>query len=163
MYINSCVDRLAFVNQANFRQLPVMGIISSAGYAVTYFTSSKVAGSSEFTSAIGAVVIGILGNVYSRVGHGLAFAAMLPAIFVQVPSGVASQGSLVAGIQSADIIVSNHTNATNTALTVNSANSNVLALGATMIQVSIGITVGLFVATLVIYPFGKKRSGLFTF
>lgn len=179
---------IASVNQANFRQLPVMVIISGAGYVVTFFTNKKVYNSSEFTSAIGAFVIGVLGNIYSRVGHGLAFAAMLPAILVQVPSGIASQGSLVAGIRSADKIVSNGTKtnivtetgdggtpiatvtqtATPSGMDDDGPNAfqgsgNILSLGVTMIQVSIGITVGLFVATLVIYPFGKKRSGLFTF
>uniref|UniRef100_A0A060T7N1 ARAD1B20878p n=1 Tax=Blastobotrys adeninivorans TaxID=409370 RepID=A0A060T7N1_BLAAD len=158
---------VALVNQASFRQLPVMVVISSAGYAVTYFVGKRVAGSAEFTSAIGAFVIGILGNMYSRVGHGLAFAAMLPAIFVQVPSGIASQGSLVAGIATADAIVSNgtrnETSSTTASATPSDDSSNIMSLGFTMIQVCIGITVGLFVATLVIYPFGKKRSGLFTF
>lgn len=39
-----------------------------------------------------------------RVGYGLAAAAMLPAIFVQVPSGLAVSGSLVSGIAAADQI-----------------------------------------------------------
>jgi hypothetical protein len=30
-----------------------------------------------------------------------------------------------------------------------------------MIQVAIGITVGLFISALVVYPYGKARSGLF--
>lgn len=176
---------IACVNQASFRQLPVIIFIAGSGYAVTFFINQKVHDSAEFTSAIGAFVIGVLGNMYSRVGHGLAFAAMLPAILVQVPSGIASQGSLVAGIKSADRIVSNGTKpevitATDAAGTPIATytttptptqtggdgfqpNSNVLMLGITMVEVSIGITVGLFVATLVIYPFGKKRSGLFTF
>jgi hypothetical protein len=39
----------------------------------------------------------------------------------------------------------------------------VASLGFGMIQVAIGITVGLFIAALVVYPFGKKRTGLFSF
>lgn len=150
---------LALVNQAHWRQIPVMLLISSAGYTVTYFCNRRLTNAAELTSAIGAFVIGVLGNMYSRLGHGLAFAAMLPAIFVQVPSGVASQGSLIAGIDTANNIVSNSSSASASS----SSYGNVASLGITMVQVSIGITVGLFVATLVIYPFGKKRSGLFTF
>lgn len=149
---------VAMVNQASLRQLPVMGIIGSAGYAVTYFIGKRVPNSSEFTSAIGAFAIGIMGNIYSRVGHGLAFAAMLPAIFIQVPSGIASQGSLVTGLENANALVHN----TTTSDTSTSSTSG-LDLGFGMIQVSVGITVGLFVATLLVYPLGKKRSGLFTF
>lgn len=147
---------LALVNQSHWRQIPVMVIISAAGYVATYFSTKRLANASELTSAVGAFLIGVLGNMYSRVGHGLAFAAMLPAIFVQVPSGVAAQGSLIEGINNANHIVSNSTMEP-------SSYRNVAALGITMVQVSIGITVGLFVATLAIYPFGKKQSGLFTF
>ena len=152
---------LALVNQAHWRQVPIMIVVSSGGYAATYFSGLRLANAAELTSALGALAIGVLGNIYSRVGHGLAFAAMLPAIFVQVPSGVASQGSLVAGINNANSIVNNKTtDATNPD---GYSYNTVMNLGITMVQISIGITVGLFVATLVIYPFGKKRTGLFTF
>jgi hypothetical protein len=39
----------------------------------------------------------------------------------------------------------------------------VFDIGYGMVQVAIGTTVGLFLAALVIYPLGKKRSGLFSF
>lgn len=149
---------LALVNQAHWKRLPVQVMISCGGYVVTYFSNKRLSNASELTSAIGAFVIGILGNMYSRVGHGLAFAAMLPSIFVLVPSGVASQGSLISGINTANSIVTNSTETSDS-----TSGTSVAALGITMVQVSIGITVGLFVATLAIYPFGKKKTGLFTF
>ncbi|KAG5365783.1 Pheromone-regulated membrane protein 10 [Yarrowia sp. B02] len=183
---------IALVNQARLTQLPSMLLISGAGYTVTYFVGANIPdpdNSSYLTSAIGAFTIGILGNLYSRLGHGLAFAAMLPGIFVQVPSGVASQGSLVAAIANSNRLIGNKNVTTTIRETiVNSATSTVVTrvqtslltetstaaieqatpggaanLGFTMIQVAIGITVGLFAATLCVYPFGKKRSGLFTF
>lgn len=42
-------------------------------------------------------------------------------------------------------------------------NSVVFNVGYSMIQVAIGISVGLFLSALVVYPFGKRRSGLFSF
>jgi hypothetical protein len=45
----------------------------------------------------------------------------------------------------------------------NQFNTIVFNVGFSMIQVAIGITVGLFLAALIIYPFGKRRSGLFSF
>jgi hypothetical protein len=42
-------------------------------------------------------------------------------------------------------------------------NSTMFNVGYSMIQVAIGISVGLFLSALVIYPFGKRRSGLFSF
>ncbi|ODQ63358.1 DUF1212-domain-containing protein [Nadsonia fulvescens var. elongata DSM 6958] len=158
---------LALVNQARIVQLPAMVFISSAGYSATYFVGQHTSHSAELTSAVGAFVIGILGNLYSRIGHGLAFAAMLPAIFVQVPSGIASQNSIIAGIQNANIIVQHNATIVNGTTTVTTSNSDsssggdVLSLGVGMMKVSIGITVGLFAATLAVYPLGKKRSGLF--
>jgi uncharacterized membrane protein YjjP (DUF1212 family) len=103
-----------------------------------------------------------------KIGYGLAAAAMLPAIFVQVPSGLSVQGSLVSGLTSADQIVHNSTaNAT----TISSAdvgggssiNSIALDVGFSVVQIAIGITVGLFLAALIVYPLGKRRSGLFSF
>jgi hypothetical protein len=42
-------------------------------------------------------------------------------------------------------------------------NTVVFNVGFSMIQVAIGITVGLFLSALIVYPFGKRRSGLFSF
>lgn len=82
-------------------------------------------------------------------------ALMLPAIFVQVPSGIASQGSVFTGITAANNIVhsDNQTEASQT---------NSLSFGMVMIQVALGISVGLYLSTIIVYPFGKKRTGLFT-
>ena len=49
----------------------------------------------------------------------------------------------------------------------NNQNSNGLNaisfnVAAQMIQIAIGITVGLFMSALIVYPLGKKRSGLWT-
>ena len=101
-----------------------------------------------------------------RAGYGLAAAAMLPAIFVQVPSGLSVAGSLVSGIASADQITRNTTTTTTvTAAEASSSSVNSVALnvGFSVIQVAIGITVGLFLAALLVYPLGKRRSGLFSF
>ena len=98
-----------------------------------------------------------------KVGYGVAAAAMLPAIFVQVPSGLAVSGSLISGITSADQIVHNTTGTTTDLQADGTVNSAAFSVGYSVIQVAIGITVGLFLSALVIYPFGKKRSGLFSF
>lgn len=102
-----------------------------------------------------------------KIGFGLAAAAMLPAIFVQVPSGLSVGGSLVSGINSADQITRNGTGVTTAsgsdASSGNPINSVALQVGYSVIQVAIGITVGLFLSALLVYPFGKRRSGLFSF
>lgn len=220
---------LIIINQAKWKQAPVMMIIAFAGYIVNYFSSQRFAGNAQVSSTLGALAIGVMANLYSRlgqrvenffldvwedrlrpickgaikrfrktksrvvkleegtavsgggdteslfvrhtrrVGYGLAAAAMLPAIFVQVPSGLAVSGSLVAGIASADQITGNSTNGTQTVNTTTletgaaGLNSIAFNVGYSVIQVAIGITVGLFLSSVIVYPFGKRRSGLFSF
>lgn len=170
---------LSVVNQAKWKQIPMMLVISFSGYVVNYFAAKRFESSTQVSCALAAFVIGIIANLYSRLRHGLAAAAMLPAIFILVPSGLAASGSLVAGIQSAAEItqtkspysvVSNGTQgfadaASNMSLPQNQNQDHgiVLDIGFGMIQVAIGFTVGLFLAAVLVYPFGKKRSGLFSF
>jgi uncharacterized membrane protein YjjP (DUF1212 family) len=209
---------LIIINQAKWKQAPVMMVISFAGYLVNYFSSQRFDHNSQVANTLGALVIGVMANLYSRLGgrvenlwldlwedrlrprwrtfrkrvfghdgrkwpgkaaeegkagddnesiyvrqtrrlgYSLAAAAMLPAIFVQVPSGLAVNGSLITGIASADQIVGNTTSASG-----NSMDSTALTVSYSVIQVAIGITVGLFLSAIVVYPFGKKRSGLFSF
>lgn len=170
---------IVVINQGKFKQAPVMMVIAFVGYVVNYFSTKRIGSNSEVANTLGAFVIGILGNLYSRLWHGHAATAILPAIFVLVPSGLAASGSLISGIASADQIRSNVTAPKNESSTGGSgggggggsqagvvsmtADTSVFNLGFGMIQVAIGITVGLFMAALVVYPYGKRRSGLFSF
>ncbi|KAJ5861309.1 uncharacterized protein N7529_008619 [Penicillium soppii] len=154
---------LAIVNHGKWKQMPVMVFIAVSGYVANYFSTTKLGSQSEVANTVGAFTIGVLGNLYSRVWHGHAATAILPGIFVLVPSGLASSGSLIAGIQYADEVRQNlDTNGTSSTTSALSETS-VASLGFGMIQVAIGITVGLFIAALVVYPYGKKRTGLFSF
>jgi uncharacterized membrane protein YjjP (DUF1212 family) len=224
---------LIIVNQAKWKQAPMMLVISFAGYIVNFFCGRRFRGNAQVTQTLGALTIGVMANVYARIGpmcenwcmrlwtekirpilitkrqmlrdqtsnalrklssaefgegelsstekekrgeqghgkwlerkgYGMAAAAMLPAIFVQVPSGLSVSGSLVSGITSADEIVSNSTGTT----TVSSGSDTLSTNGAaftvslSVIQIAIGITVGLFMSAVIVYPFGKRRSGLFSF
>ncbi|KAA8564878.1 hypothetical protein MFRU_008g02770 [Monilinia fructicola] len=164
---------LSVINQAKFKQMPVMLGISFSGYIVNFFSAKRFPSSAQISNTLGALAVGVLGNLYSRVRHGVAAAALLPAIFVQVPSGLAASGSLLAGLSTADSITNSTTYANGTAkvngtstVTVSSSedlNTIVFNVGYSMIQVAIGITVGLFLSALIVYPFGKRRSGLFSF
>ncbi|KAJ5211344.1 hypothetical protein N7491_011164 [Penicillium cf. griseofulvum] len=168
---------LAIVNRAKWKQMPIMIVISLAGYVTNYFSAKRFYSNTQVSNALGAFVIGVMGNFYSRLRHGLAAAAMLPAIFVLVPSGLAASGSLISGITSAEemtqspyAVVNNGTQGFVDAakkLSADEAKNQsygvVFDIGYGMIQVAIGTTVGLFLAALMIYPLGKKRSGLFSF
>lgn len=161
---------LIIVNQGNWRKeyVPVMIVVAFLGYVVNHFSAVRFPSNAQMTNTLGALAIGIAGNVYSRLRHGLAVAILIPAIFVQVPSGLAAGGSLVSGVTSANQITNSSTNGTTTisdatqagTVTINTVQFNV---GYSMIQVAIGLTVGLFLSALLVYPFGKRRSALFSF
>ncbi|RJE27513.1 hypothetical protein PHISCL_00099 [Aspergillus sclerotialis] len=153
---------LAVINQGKWKQMPVMIFIGVSGYVTNYMSTKRLGSRSEVANTVGAFTIGVLGNLYSRLWHGHAATAILPGIFVLVPSGLASSGSLIAGIEYANA-VKNHTAGTDDGASSGINNASLSSLGFGMIQVAIGITVGLFIAALVVYPYGKRRSGLFSF
>ncbi|OBR15163.1 Pheromone-regulated membrane protein [Colletotrichum higginsianum IMI 349063] len=242
---------LCIINQAKWKQTPVMIIISLAGFLVNSYSSDFFVGNAQISNMLGALTVGLLANLYSRlgrhahnycldfldwwdlriaprfvtasrrrnerprpemyqmsgqtgagagsngvhtpgettpetapttptteafsekdmaegvvperkrtVGYGLAAAAMLPAIFVQVPSGLAAGGSLLAGVTSADQITNNNGTTSGDS---SDLNNSAFAVLLSVIQVAIGITVGLFLSALMVYPLGKRRSGLLSF
>lgn len=142
------------LGHAKIKQLPIMLFISCASYVAYYFASKHFSSSAEFSLAIGSFIVGILGNLYSRIGQGLAVSAMYPGILLLVPGSIGLKSSLTSGITIADDIV----NGSN----LSSTNDSSLSFGISMIEVAIGLCVGLIMAALVVYPFGKKRTGLFT-
>ncbi|KAG8424538.1 hypothetical protein J3458_001319 [Metarhizium acridum] len=214
---------LCIINQAKWRQTPVMTIMALAGFCVNSYCSKYFEGNSQISNMLGALTVGILANLYSRlgrhmenawldvvewwqyrvkprfskhrsrdpdawslpsmsdpessaasqkkqwrqprkVGYSLAAAAMLPAIFVQVPSGLAAGGSLLAGITSANQLTGNSTSTVDTsAKTIGNLDGTAFNVLFSVIQVAIGISVGLFMSALIVYPLGKRRSGLFSF
>lgn len=214
---------LCLVNQAKWKQTPVMIAMALAGFVVNSYCSQVFNKNTEISNMLGALTVGILANLYSRlgrhvenkfldvvewferhvnprvsrllrrknqnaekwplpsdtesrpgspiqdekpkrerrqVGYSLAAAAMLPAIFVQVPSGLAVGGSLLAGITSADEITGSKEAGGSSIGSLDGTAFNVLFK---VIQVAIGISVGLFMSALIVYPLGKRRSGLFSF
>ncbi|KAJ4226445.1 hypothetical protein NW759_005031 [Fusarium solani] len=209
---------LCLINQAKWKQTPVMTAMALAGFCVNSYCSEYFGGNGQISNMLGALAIGILANLYSRlgrhaengwldfvdwwklrvrprytkkkltsdtwslpsmsdpesrpqspqkpeekprkVGYSLAAAAMLPAIFVQVPSGLAAGGSLLASITTADEITKNPSGSSDSLGNLDGTAFNVLFK---VIQVAIGISVGLFLSALIVYPLGKRRSGLFSF
>lgn len=148
----------ALLNQSKWKQLPVTVFLGVCGYVTNYFSTKKL-GSNQVANTVGAFTIGLLANLYSRIWHGHAAAAIIPGIFTLVPSGLASSGSIISGLQYAEEVA----NGTITSSTSSATNeSSLTSLGYGMIQTAIGISVGLFVSALIVYPHGKKRSGIFS-
>ncbi|OHE92604.1 hypothetical protein CORC01_12115 [Colletotrichum orchidophilum] len=158
---------ISILYQAKWRQMPVMLVVAFAGYIVNYFSSLRFSAAPQVANALGALTVGVLANLYSRLRHGVAAATLIPAIFTQVPGGLASTGGLLSGLTAANAIT-NSTHAVNGTSSVHysggeSVNTVVFNVAASMIQIAIGIAVGLFISALIIYPLGKRRSGLFSF
>ncbi|KAJ5476206.1 hypothetical protein N7475_001935 [Penicillium sp. IBT 31633x] len=146
----------ALINQSKPKQLPVTIIMGVCGYVTNYFSTKKL-GSNQVANTVGAFTIGLLANLYSRLWHGHAAAAIIPGIFTLVPSGLASSGSIISGLQYAEAVASGTVHDTNA-----TSSSSLTSLGYGMIQTAIGISVGLFISALIVYPHGKKRSGIFS-
>ncbi|CAG8069522.1 unnamed protein product [Penicillium nalgiovense] len=146
----------ALINQSKPKQLPVTIFMGVCGYVTNYFSTKKL-GSNQVANTVGAFTIGLLANLYSRLWHGHAAAAIIPGIFTLVPSGLASSGSIISGLEYAEAVASGNVSSTNA-----TSNSSLTSLGYGMIQTAIGISVGLFISALIVYPHGKKRSGIFS-
>ncbi|POS75899.1 hypothetical protein DHEL01_v205712 [Diaporthe helianthi] len=143
--------------QAKWKQMPVMILIATAGYAVNYWSSQKFSASAPIAYTFGAFTIGVLANLYSRLRHGVAAAALLPAVYCQVPGSLASSGAVTSAICISKSLANNVGSEV-----CDASNNLVFSVAASMIQIAIGITVGLFLSALIIYPLGKRRSGLWT-
>lgn len=166
-----------------------MVFISFMGYLVNFLSVDLFHGSFTIAHTLGGFMIGLLGNLYSkfgwqvehliydrglgrgssprrsRIGLGasqgfaLAAAGMVPAMIVQVPSGLANTGIVAAGLQTADAIVRN-TTANNQAFPLGELQLDAMPILLQVIQIGISIAMGLSLAALLLYPLAKKRSGL---
>ncbi|KAK3191593.1 hypothetical protein K4F52_002408 [Lecanicillium sp. MT-2017a] len=149
----------ALVNQAKFRQTPIMAVFGLVGYMPNFFLSNRLGSSTGLANTVGAFALGTAGNLYSRIWHGHAASAIIPGIFTIVSSGLAATGAIISGLEySRDI-----KNGTINDSTVINSNNSLTGLGYGMIEVAIGVSVGLFISAVVVYPYGKQRSGLFSF
>jgi uncharacterized membrane protein YjjP (DUF1212 family) len=163
------------VNQGKWRKIPPMLIVTLAGWLVNHFSSQRLSAVPSLAPALGAFTVGLLSNIYSRMGHGLAIALMHPAIYVLVPGNLAASGSLIGGVTIADELTHHATNGTifggsklsnsTGATSYAPASSTILEAGYSMIEIGIGITVGLSASAFLVYPFRKERgkSGIFSF
>ncbi|KAK9703856.1 pheromone-regulated protein prm10 [Basidiobolus ranarum] len=139
--VNYCI----FLN-ATFRQWPPILTLSIVGFVVSYFTSGPLG--AQVSAAISAFVVAFLGNVYSRITHRFGFAAVLSGTMLLVPGSMGVKGFLALFTDEKDRTDDNSGGAT---------------LAFQMIVVALSIAVGLFVASLLVYPFGKRRTAMMMF
>ncbi|KAI9338136.1 hypothetical protein BD770DRAFT_331463 [Pilaira anomala] len=127
---------------------PVMIFVAVCGFITNYFLACYANAPSQVLQVVPAFVVGLLGNLLTKFTGQMSLDAVILGIFYMVPGslglkaalgffGSASRGGEFAN-QGANFALS-------------------------MIETSIGITVGLFVATLVVYPKGSQHTPLMNF
>ncbi|KUI66970.1 Pheromone-regulated membrane protein 10 [Cytospora mali] len=218
LFVTIFTIAVSIINQAKWKQMPIMLFIAVVGYVVNWRAGIYFKGESTVSNTLAAFTVGVLGNLYSRfgrypsstvefcnkwmrpyitrqrgagprdvdrdleqgtdrlgheptassaqplpqriplrAGYGLAAAAMLPAIFVQVPSGIAIGGSLLSGVTSADLITGEKPgkDAGTDLTTVSNVAFNVTI---SVVQVAISIAVGLSLSALITIPIDWKKA-----
>ena len=171
---------ISIMHQAKRKHLPAMVIVATCGHQAFYWSLNRFAQNLQFAGMIGAFASGLLANLYAWWTQCLAATTLLPAVLVQIPNALAASGSLVAGVDTADAIVTNSTywiDATImeqrglvehgrlgvrdfSAKGPSGSTGLIVTAGFGMAQATIGITVGLFLSAFVVYPFaGRRRRG----
>ncbi|WVO12578.1 hypothetical protein L204_100182 [Cryptococcus depauperatus] len=145
---------LSLKNQQPFwaKELPIMVLISCAGWTSNHYASQAFPGRSDMTSAIGSFVVGVLGNTYGRFSNGSSFPVTVTGILFQLPSGLSNGGIFNFAAESSS--------------GSSTAYSDGFSVAEQLVSVAIGLTVGLFVSAAVCHPFGggrRRGSGIFSF
>ncbi|KAL1917480.1 uncharacterized protein VTP21DRAFT_3873 [Calcarisporiella thermophila] len=133
---------LAVSLRATPKQWPVIVAVSAVAYMASLLSANITTMPANGSAAIAAFMCGLTGNLYSRFTHRAAYVPILCAILLLVPGSLGVKGTLL-------LLTDDLTHGTNFAFQ--------------MIIISLAITVGLFMSTLVVYPTGRKHSSLFTF
>ncbi|BGP09448.1 Uncharacterized UPF0442 protein C7D4.12c [Rhodotorula toruloides] len=126
------------------KETPVMILIGCAGFVSNYFSGKAFKNRSDIASAIGSFAVGFLSNVYGKFTRGSAFVVAVPGVLVQLPSGLSNGGLLrFADANSSDTY------------------SSGFATAESLVEVAIGLTVGLFVSAAVVNLLlgGGRRRG----
>jgi len=124
--------------------------ISCVGWVTNHFVGKKFPNQSDISAAVGAFAVGVIANIYGRFFRGNAFAVMITGILFQLPSGLGNGGLLHFASQQASGSSASYLTGFQVALQ--------------LISVSIGLTVGLGISLVLVFPVQsrKRRSGVFS-
>ncbi|KAM0746504.1 DUF1212-domain-containing protein [Meredithblackwellia eburnea MCA 4105] len=120
----------------------VMLIIGASGFTANFFGGKAFPNRSDISSALGSFTVGFLGNIYGKFSKATSpFVVMVIGVLVQLPSGL-SNGGLLTFASSDDSSVSYSAGFTT---------------AQSLVEVAIGLTVGLFIAAAIVNFFGGGR------
>ncbi|CEG74513.1 hypothetical protein RMATCC62417_09713 [Rhizopus microsporus] len=129
--------------KAKLPRWPIMAFVAACGYVINYALSCWAQAPSQILQIAPAFSIALIGNLLSKITGKMSFDAVLLGVFYLVPSGLGVKAAL--GLfGGGDDSVSNQG----------------AGFALVMIETSIGITLGLFLATLIVYPKGTQRTPL---
>lgn len=127
---------------------PVMITVAACGFVTNFVLSTFANAPSQVLQVVPAFVVGLLGNILSKFTGQMSLDAVILGIFYLVPGSLGLKAAL--GFFG-DVAKGGEF-----------ANQGA-TFALSMIETSIGITVGLFVATLIIYPKGSSHTPLMNF
>ncbi|POY73279.1 hypothetical protein BMF94_3613 [Rhodotorula taiwanensis] len=122
----------------------VMIVVGSAGFVSNYFSGKAFINRPDISSAIGSFAVGILGNLYGKFTRGSPFVVMVPGVLIQLPSGL-SNGGLLRFTQTSEQSGSD------------TLYSGGFSTASSLVEVAIGLTVGLFTSAALVNIFGGGR------
>ncbi|CAO3699135.1 unnamed protein product [Rhizopus stolonifer] len=128
--------------KAKLPRWPIMLIFASVSYIINYSLSCWALAPSQILQIVPAFSVGLFGNLVAKFTGKMTFDAVLLGIFYLVPSGLGVKAAL--GLFGGSDDVGNQG----------------AGFALVMIETSIGIALGLFLATLLVYPKGSQRTPL---
>ncbi|KAI8087170.1 hypothetical protein BDF21DRAFT_335411 [Thamnidium elegans] len=127
---------------------PIMIFVAASGFITNYVLACYANAPSQVLQVVPAFVVGLIGNLWTKFTGQMSLDAVILGIFYMVPGSLGLKAAL--GFFGS------------TAREGEFANQGA-SFALSMIETSIGITVGLFVATLVVYPKGSQHTPLMNF
>ncbi|EGG11569.1 uncharacterized protein MELLADRAFT_102569 [Melampsora larici-populina 98AG31] len=127
------------------RQIIAQVVISSCGFLANYSANKFIFADTDVVSFAGSFAVATMGNLYARFFHKIAYTSMATGVMFLLPGGLAAAGGL-----------------SMTYMEGQNDNYAGISLALRMIDVAIGITVGLYTSTFLINAIGVKGSGAFS-
>ncbi|KAI8887637.1 DUF1212-domain-containing protein [Backusella circina FSU 941] len=128
--------------KAKLPRWPIMGAVAAVTYVINYCLACFAHAPSQILQVVPAFGLGMMGNLLSKFTGKNSFDTVLLGVFYLVPSGL--------GLKAAVGLFSD----------TDDVGSQGAGFALAMIENSIGITLGLFLATLIVYPKGTQHTPL---
>ncbi|KAI8086365.1 uncharacterized protein BX664DRAFT_282229 [Halteromyces radiatus] len=133
--------------RARIPRWPVMISVGIIGFVVNWALACRATSPSQVLQVVPAFAIGLLGNLYTKFTQKMSFDAVLLGVFYLVPGSLGLKSALGFFGASSGSEFSNQG----------------AGFALSMIEAAIGISIGLFVATLIVYPRGTTHTPLMNF